>query len=305
MNKRDYYQILGVPRDASKEEIKKAFRKLALQYHPDKGGGDEAKFKEINEAYEVLSDDKKRAYYDRFGHQAGGYQTGKAGFEGFNPFSEEGFEGIHFDFSDINDRFGGFGDIFEMFFGKGFRSRARNVEIALTIDFREAIFGTTKDISLRVEDRQKNEKKLENIKIRIPAGIEDGQTIRLAGRGEVGADGSRGDLLVHIQVREDKRFKRQGANIITEKEIDMVDAALGTIIETETIDGKCKVKIPAGTQSGKLIRLSGKGATIMGTNKRGDHLIKILVKIPSHLTTKQRKLLEEFKQSSKPKYKFW
>jgi DnaJ-class molecular chaperone len=215
MHKKDYYEILGVKKDATKDEIKKAFRKLAIKYHPDKGDGDEAKFKEINEAYEVLSDDKKKTAYDQFGHNANasGAGFGQEG-QGFGGFNAQGFDGMGFDFSNFSSEGGGLNDIFEMFFGGGFRDATRNIEITITIDFVEAISGTTKEISLRVSNQQTGERKSETIKVKIPAGIDDGQTLRLAGRGEVGKDGSRGDVFVHVQIRPDKRFIREGANII-------------------------------------------------------------------------------------------
>lgn len=305
MYKKDYYEILGVKKDASKDEIKKAFRKLAIKYHPDKGDGDEAKFKEINEAYEVLSDDKKRAAYDQFGHNA---NANGAGFgqesQGFGGFGSQGFEGMDFDFSNFSSSGGGLNDIFEMFFGGGFHKGARNVEITMTIDFMEAILGVTKEISLRVADHQKGIRKSETVKVKIPAGVDDGQTVRVSGYGEVGKDGSKGDLFVHIQVRPDKRFAREGANIITEASIDMVDAALGCAIDAETINGKVKVKIPAGSQNGKIIRLSGKGTAILNSTRHGDHIIRLIVETPKNLNSKQKKLLEEFKKT-RPKYKFW
>lgn len=288
-NKSDYYEVLGVSKSANADEIKHAFRKQAVKYHPDKDGGDEAKFKEVNEAYEILKDSQKRAAYDQFGHAGVGAGPGAAGF------SQDGTYNVNFDGYDFSGM-GGLGDIFDMFF-RGGVTRARDVEVALTIDFEESFKGSTKELQLRVMDRRKNERVSENVKVKIPAGIDDGQSIRLSGRGEVAANGQRGDLYVHVSVRPDHRFIRQGANIVSNAEVDMADAALGTEITVETLDGKIKVKIPVGTQNGKLIRLSGRGMPIPGSTRRGDQLINVTVLTPTKLSTVQKKLLEQFKSS--------
>lgn len=306
MNKRDYYEVLGVPKGASQDEIKKAFRKKAVELHPDRGG-DEAKFKEVNEAYEVLKDDKKRQAYDQFGHAAGADQAGGGAYGGGNPF--EGFQGFGggqgFDGSGIHFDFGGGGlnDIFDMFFHGG-GNRTRDVEIALTIDFDEAVSGTTKEISLRVADRQKGGRKQEDVKIKIPAGIDNGQAIKLAGKGEVNSQGQRGDLYVRIQVRPDKRFKRDGHNIISQIKIDMVHAALGTDYPVETIEGEATLKIPPGTQPGKVFKMTGKGMPIVNSPEHGDHIVIVDVSVPTKLTNKQKELLQDFKKSTK-KHRFW
>lgn len=307
-NKRDYYEVLGVQKGASQEEIKKAFRKKAVELHPDKDSGDEAKFKEVNEAYEVLKDDQKRQAYDQFGHAAGANQAGGGPygggnpFEGFQGFGGQGFgqDGIHFDFGSGG---GGLNDIFDMFFTGG-RNRTRDVEIVLTIDFMDAVRGTTSELSLRVADHQNGGRKQENVKVKIPAGIDDGQAIKLAGKGEINQQGQRGDLYVRIQVRPDRRFERDGAHIISRITIDMADAALGTTIKIETISGTSTVKIPAGTQAGKIIKLTGKGMPVPGRDVHGDHLIVVNVDIPTKLSAKQKQLLEEFRGSSK-KHRFW
>jgi DnaJ-class molecular chaperone len=197
MDKRDYYEVLGVEKSATPEEIKKAFRKKAVELHPDRGG-DEAKFKELNEAYEVLSNEQKKQAYDQFGHAAGAEQAGGGNpfAGGGNPFAgAQGFEGMEFDFGG-----GGLNDIFDMFF-TGQRNRTRNVEISITIEFEEAVKGTTKTISLRVADSKDGGRKNEEVKIKIPAGIDDGQSIKMAGKGEINQNGDRGDLYVHIRVR--------------------------------------------------------------------------------------------------------
>ena len=300
MNKRDYYEVLGVDKSASADEIKRAFRKKAVELHPDRGG-DEEKFKELNEAYEVLKDGQKKAAYDQFGHAAGAHQAGGgnygAGAQGFDGFDFSQFTGGQAGFS-------GFEDLFGAFFS-GARNRPRDVEIAMTIDFREAIFGTTKDITLRVADNQKGERRQENVKVKIPAGIDDGQSIRLSGHGEVSANGAKGDLYVHVRVRPDKEFERQGTHIISHVTVDMVDAALGTTAEVTTLDGKVKVKIPAGTQHGKVLKLSGKGVPLVNNgSRRGDHLIEVLIEVPHKLSAKQKKLLEEYR-SAGGKKKLW
>lgn len=308
MNKRDYYEVLGVDKSASPDEIKKAFRKKAVELHPDKSSGDEAKFKEINEAYEVLKDEKKRQAYDQFGHAAGADQAGGGAYGGGNPF--EGFqgfqggqgfggEGIHFDFGGG----GGLHDIFDMFFNGG-GNRTRDVEIALTIDFDEAVKGGQKEISLRVADRQKGGRKQEDVKIKIPAGIDSGQAIKLSGKGEVNSQGQRGDLYVRIQVRPDKRFERDGHNIISKIKIDMIQAALGTDYPVETIAGEAILKIPPGTQPGKVFKMSDKGMPIINSDQHGDHIVIVEVGVPTKLSGKQKDLLKEFDESLK-KRRFW
>ena len=300
----DYYSTLGVGRGASEDEIKKAFRKKAIEHHPDRGG-DEEQFKEINEAYEVLKDDQKRATYDQYGHAAGAEQAGGP-FGGGAGQGPAGFEG--FDFSGFAGQggqagFSGFEDLFGAFFG-GARSRPRDVEVSMTIDFREAIFGVTKDITLRVADHQKGERVQEDIKVQIPAGIDDGQSIRVEGRGETNQQGAKGNLYVHIRVRPDKEFERQGSHIVSRVKVDMVDAALGTTAEVKTLDGKVKIKVPAGSQHGKVLRLSGKGVPVVNSTRRGDHLVEVLVEVPHKLSSKQKKALEDYRAAGS-KHKLW
>ncbi len=305
MNKRDYYEVLGVEKSASQDEIKKAFRKKAVELHPDRGG-DEAKFKELNEAYEVLKDEKKRQAYDQFGHAAGADQAGGGAyggggnpFEGFQGGQGFGGEGIHFDFGG-----GGLNDIFDMFFNGGGGNRTRDIEIALTIDFEEAVSGVTKEISLRVADHQGGGRKQEEVKIKIPAGIDNGQAIKLEGKGEVNAQGQRGDLYVRIQVRPDSRFERDGHDIVSRIKIDMIQAALGTDYPVETIEGEATLKIPPGTQPGKIFKMSGKGMPIINSDKNGDHIVVVDVGVPTKLSTKQKELLQDFEKTSK-KRRFW
>ena len=289
MSKRDYYEVLGVTKGASDDEIKKAYRKLAIKYHPDKNPGDKAaeeKFKEANEAYSVLSDKTKRSRYDQFGH------AGVGGDGGGNPFAG-GFGGagqsFNFDFGG-----GGFEDIINaMFGGGGFRAarRGRDYRTSITIDFEEAIFGATKTISVEGEQ----------IKLKIPAGIYDGQSIRLGGKGgeAPNADGQRGDLYVEVRVRAHKTLTREGELILSEVTIPMTDAVLGTEVDVQTVDGKITMKIPAGTQPGTNFKLSGHGAPRLGSNERGPHIVTINVEIPRNLNKKQKELIEEFAKAKK------
>jgi molecular chaperone DnaJ len=293
MSKRDYYEVLGVSKGASDDEIKKAFRKLAVKYHPDKNPGNkeaEAKFKEANEAYSVLSDKTKRARYDQFGHAGvGGAGAGDGGnpFAGFGGFGGQSF---NFDFGG-----GGLDDILGSIFGfgGGFRGtrRGRDYRTNTTIDFKEAIFGVTKTISVDGED----------VKLKIPAGIHDGQSIRLTGRGGPAPEqgGERGDLYVEVSVRADKHLTREGDLILSEVTISMVDAALGTEVDVETVDGTITMKVPAGTQPGTNFKLSGHGAPRLGSSERGPHIVTILVEIPKNLSRKQKELLQEFDKAKK------
>ena len=291
MSKRDYYEVLGVAKGASDDEIKKAFRKLAVKYHPDKNPGNkeaEEKFKEINEAYSVLSDKTKRSRYDQFGHAGVGGDGGGDPFAGFRGANGQSF---NFDFGGS-----GFEDILGSIFGfggGGFRGarRGRDYRTSITIDFEEAIFGTTKTIS--VDGNQ--------TKLKIPAGIYDGQSIRLAGKGGEAptADGQRGDLYVEVRVRAHKHLTREGDLILSDVTISMVDAVLGTEIDVETVDGKITMKVPAGTQPGTNFKLSGHGAPHLGSDQRGPHIVTVNVEIPKNLNKKQRELIEEFGKAKK------
>ena len=299
--KRDYYEILGVSKNASDDEIKKAYRKLAVKYHPDKNPGDkeaEAKFKEVSEAHEVLSDKQKRARYDQFGH------AGVGGGASGNPFGGQNGN-FNFNGQSFNFDFGGgspFDDILGSIFGFGGArnrrpTRGADLETSVTVDFAEAIFGTTKRVELDENT---------SIKIKIPAGIDDGMAIRLAGRGgEAPAGGTRGDLYVRVRVRPHKHLTREGNIILSEEVVDMADAALGIEIDVETIDGTVRMKIPAGTQSGTPFRLSGHGVPMRADGDRGPHIVTIIVKIPTKLSKKQKELLEEFRDPKNKKRGFW
>jgi len=362
MTKRDYYEVLGIPKGASDDEIKKAYRKAAVKYHPDKDGGDETKFKEVSEAYEVLKDGSKRQRYDQFGH-AGVGGNGGGGAPGGNPFGG-GFNGqnVNFDFGN-----GGFGDIFGQFFGGGAGRpsgprRGRDVEATLQLTFEEAVFGVEEKIELDMDDEcthchgttvepgyslktcptcrgagQVNrvmntifgpiqqaapcetcggtgkipekvcsvchgkgvERRKRTINLKIPAGIDDGATIRLNGHGEAIGKGQKGDLYVHIRVKAHKQFTREGDIILSEQHIGMIDATLGIEVEVETVDGKIIMKVPAGTQSGTDFKLSNHGVPHMKSDKRGPHIISIIVDTPTKLSKKQKDLLEEFQGNKK------
>ena len=303
MSKRDYYEVLGVEKNASDDEIKKAYRKLAIKYHPDKKSGDksaEEKFKEVSEAYEVLSDKQKRSRYDQFGHAGVGGNG--------NPFGAGGnpFEGGNFNFNGTNFNFdfsgGGLDDILGNLFGFGGgrrrASRGEDYETQVTITFEEAIFGTSK----KVTDPSSNK----DIKIKIPAGIDDGMAIRLAGKGgEAPSGGVRGDLYVRIRVKPHKHLTREGNIILSEEVVSMVDAALGCEIDVETVDGTVRMKVPAGTQSGTPFRLSGHGVQFRADGDRGPHIVTIIVETPKNLSKKQKELLEEFKNPKNKKRGFW
>ncbi len=308
MTKRDYYEILGLSKSASDDEIKKSFRKLAVKYHPDKNPGDkeaEAKFKEVGEAYEVLKDKQKRARYDQFGH-AGvgtGASSSRAGGNPFGGFGGTGTGGGNYNFNGQSFHFdfagGGLDDILGNIFGFGGGARARrpsrgqDFQTTTTIDFKEAIFGTTTTLDFENE----------TIKLKIPAGIQDGQSIRLQGKGGPAPQGGTpGDLYVQIRVRAHKHLTREGNIILSESTISMADAALGTEIEVETVDGTVTMKIPPGTQPGTNFKLSGHGAPFRADGDRGPHIVTINVEIPRKLTSKQREILEQYRSTKKH---FW
>ena len=300
---RDYYEILGVSKNASDDEIKKAYRKLAIKYHPDKNPGDkeaEAKFKEINEAHDVLSDKQKRARYDQFGRAGvGGAGFGGTGnpFGAGNPFGRAG--GFNYNGQTFNFEFGNggvFDDIIGNIFGFGAAGvrrprRGADYQVAVTLTFEEAIFGTTKTVNNNGSD----------LKVKIPAGIDDGMSVRLRGKGGPAPEGGSepGDLYVRVRVKPHKSLTREGAIILSEHTIDMVDAALGCEIEVLTVDGPVIMKVPAGTQSGTPFKLSGHGVPFRADGDRGPHIVTVLVETPKNLSRKQKELLEEFKKAKK------
>ena len=356
---KDYYAILGLQKGASDDEIKKAYRKKSKEWHPDKHKGEkgaEEKFKEINEAYEVLSDPKKKQTYDQFG------TTGGPGAGGFGGFDFSGFQGGQ-GYSDL-------GDIFENFFGggggrrQGGRSsnRGEDFEIEIVIDLADAVSGVQKTLSLermtscRTCDAKGYEKgssmksceecggtgqvvrtqqsffgvikqsivcptcqgagespekacptcsgegrtlSHDEVAIEIPAGIDDGQTLRIREQGNAGRRGAApGDLFVHVRVRVDKQFDRQGDDIHTVKHVSVLNAILGADITVETVQGPVQLKVPEGTQSGQILRIKGKGMPVVGSSRHGNHYTEVIVDIPKKLSKKERKLLEEWQKLS-------
>lgn len=347
----DYYDVLGVSRNANKEEIKKAYHNLAHKFHPDKTKGDDKKFKEINEAYQILSDDKKRAEYDTYGRTfSGGQGQGFNGFEGFDFGNAQGFG------FDIND-------IFENFFGgqtsaRTRTKRGRDISINLELAFEEAIFGTErrvlisktslcdkckgtgadspKDIekcpvcggSGRINETRRSFfgsftslrecskcagkgtipskkcsvcrgysvlNKQEEIAIRVPAGIENGEMIKLAGLGEAVAGGTTGDLYVKVYIAKHNLFRREGDNLAMNLDIKVSEALLGGEREIKTLDGIIKLKIPMGVDSGEILRVRGRGVP-RRNGGRGDLMIKISVKTPRKISSTAKRLIEELKK---------
>ena len=349
--KRDYYEVLGIGRNATDEEIKRAFRKLAFKYHPDHNHDDNAgeKFKEVNEAYEVLSDPDKRAAYDRFGHGGAEGLFGR-GFEGFD--------------------FGGFGDIFDAFFGGATTAtrqaprRGADLNYNISITFEEAAFGCQKEIkTLRTENcslcqgigskpgsqptrcpncngsgqvrrvqqsifgRFTNittcprchgegriitdpcpqcqgtgkEKHQRIISVKIPAGVDSDSQIRLKGESHAGTRGGpSGDLYITLAIKQHEFFQRDGDDVLYELPVNFAQAALGTEIEVPTLEGKTKLKIPAGSQNGIVFRLKNKGFPHLNRRGRGDQLVTLCVITPESLTKKQRKLLQELADTFEP-----
>lgn len=356
---KDYYDILGVSKNASSDEIKTAFRKKAHEHHPDKGG-DAEKFKEYNEAYQVLGNPEKRKQYDQFGSAFHNGQAGGANYGGFSGWQNGG--GFNMDFEDLSEMFGGFGDIFG-FGGANTRggakrqTRGRDLELNLNLDFKEAVFGLEKEIQFSKnitchhchgqghepgakvetcancrgtgkiarlqrtilgniqtqsvcphcdgEGKTYSQKCTQcggsgvhheqvKIKVRIPAGINNGESIRLSGQGEAGQKGApAGDLYLRVKISNHSKFVRDGYDIKTEETISIKQAIIGDKIDIETVNGPLKLKIPAGTQSGTVFKLKEKGIIKLHSRGVGDHFVKIIVKIPSNLSRKQKNLLEE------------
>lgn len=281
---KDYYEVLGIKKDASQDEIKKAFRKLAQKLHPDKPTGDEKKFKEINEAYSVLGNEQKRKQYDTFGSADGaqGFGGGQ-GFGGFD-FSgfQGGFNGQHADFD--------LGDIFNQFFGGGMRRtpKGQNITIDVTISFKESVFGTQKKISYF---KKRDSKKYE-FSVDLPAGIEDRQIMKVQGKGEPIEGGNPGDLLIIVHVEKHKNLVKEGAHLKTELSLKPTELLLGTTKEIEGVDRKIKIKIPERTHPGEVFKVKGEGVQYRA-NQRGDLFIIVSIDIPKKLDKKVKKLLEE------------
>lgn len=304
MATKDYYQTLGVNKSAGDEEIKRAYRKLAMKYHPDKNPNKkeaEERFKEINEAYAVLSDKEKRKQYDTYG--AEGFRqrfTQEDIFRGFD--FDEILSGLFGGRGRREFRYGGRGgfDFGDFFGGQGayqdmgrMPQKGEDILYELSISLEEAASGGEKRISYRKNG------KIEEVSVRIPRGIETGKKLRLVGKGMEGRRGSPpGDLYLQISVREHPVFTREGDDLIVEKEISFPEAVLGTTIEVPTLEGKKRVKVPPGTQSHTKMRLKGLGMPHFQKEGRGDEFVKVLVRVPKKMTEKGKKLVEELARES-------
>lgn len=353
--KKDYYETLGVDKKATKDDIKKAFHKLAHKFHPDKSSGDADKFKELSEAYSILSDDKKRAEYDSYGQTFGG--QGAGGFSGAQGF----------DFSQFQDAFnqqgGGFGfdmgDIFGDFFGGQGGQRGRDISIDLEISFKESVFGTKREVLLakvakcetcqgsgakpgtgletcktcngagRIHEitnsvfgqvtlqrtcktchgsgKVPKEKcstcqghgvyrRQEEVSINVPAGIDGGEMVRLTGEGEAVQGGPSGDLYVKIHVVPDRRYRKEGSNIVSDVSVKLSDALLGAEYKVETLDGTEAVTIPAGVTHGETLAIRGKGIPAGRSGKRGDFVVKVKINLPQKLSKTAKSLIEKLKE---------
>ena len=281
---RDYYEILGIDRGATPEEIKKAYRKLAVQYHPDKNPGDksaEEKFKEASNAYSVLSDPEKRRMYDIGGHE-GVHGTG---FEGYRTMDDI-FRNINLDDLFGRGGFGGFGDAFGDVFGQRRRTpppRGRDIRMNVSIPFAEAVLGSKQEMNVQGK----------RLTLTIPPGIQDGKTLRIRGHGESLGSGTSGDLLVTVSVQPHPTLTREGIDLLTDAKVPMTTAALGGSVRVQTLIGDIDLKIPSGAQPGQQFRLRGRGG-IDASGKKGDLTVRLVVEIPKSLSRKQRNLLKEF-----------
>lgn len=283
----DYYKLLGIEKSASQDEIKKAFRKMAQKLHPDKPGGDEKKFKEINEAYTVLGNPEKRKQYDTFGSADAG-QGGFGGGQGFGGFDFSGFQG---GFNGQNVDFD-IGDIFSQFFGGGMRRtpRGQNITVDVSISFKESIFGTTKTISFfKKKDSQKQE-----LTIDIPSGIEDKQMLKVPGKGEPIEDGKPGDLIVIVHVEKHPNLVKNGYHLETELKLKPTELILGTKKTIKGVDRDIEIKIPERTIPGEIFKVKGEGVKYNQTT-RGDLYIVISIEMPKKLDKQSKKLLEELR----------
>ena len=322
MAKRDYYEVLGVKKTATADEIKKAYRKLAMKLHPDRNPGNkqaEERFKEINEAYAVLSDKQKRAQYDQFGPSGFSQRYSQEDiFRGFD--ISDLFKDLGFSQNDVFSRifgggggrrakaqYGGFGDPFGGRGGQTYdfggtypggypdqdpmTSKGQDVEMELPLTFREAAMGGEKKVRFNRGNR------VEEIAVKIPAGIESGKKLRLSGKGMEGMRGtSAGDLYLKVNVGEDPTFKRDGSDITVDREVKLSEALLGTTVEVPTLDGSKHIKIPAGTQSHSRIRLKGFGLPRLQGGGKGDEYVRVIVKLPKTLNERQKKLVEEIRK---------
>lgn len=309
MSKKDFYQLLGVSKSASADEIKKAYRKLAMQYHPDKNQGNkkaEEKFKEISEAYEILSDEKQRQNYDNFGHAGvgGGNPFAGAGGPGGNPFGGFGARNGGPNADQFQDIFGDvFGDIFGQTgrnnpFGSGGKtktsrqqSRGSDLRYTLNISLEEAAVGCEKTVSFMRQIGPREE--AAKLSVTVPAGVKEGQRLKLSGEGDRPAQGVGGDLFVIIELQEHALFKRDEFDVILDLPVSYTDAILGTQVEIPTLFGKAEIKIPAGTHSGQVFRLKSKGFPKLGATGSGDMLVRVTVDTPAKVNPRQKEILEE------------
>jgi curved DNA-binding protein len=303
MEYKDYYKVLGVERNATPEEIKKIYRKLAMKYHPDRNKDNKAaeeKFKDINEAYEVLSDPKKRARYDQLGDSYSQWQNkgGNPGNFNWNDWASQGGQGSQVDMGDLNEMFGGgFSDFFSAIFGgmpTGSRRQTRSSARPLTyqqqveITLAEAFKGTQR--TFQVDNRK--------IEVKIPAGAKTGTKVRVAGGGPSSGSGQAGDLYLVVQVIPDNRFSLDGEDLTTEMKVDLFTAVLGGTVKVFTFAGDVTLTIPAGTQPGQVFRLTGRGMPHLKSPQTfGNLYVKMKVEIPKNLSTEQRELFEKLKDA--------
>ncbi len=308
MAKQDYYTLLGVSRSATDEEIKKAYRKLAIQYHPDRNPDDkksEDKFKEITEAYETLGDNKKREMYDKFGHTQGGNPFGGGAGGPFGGGAGGGFGRTYSGNNAGGDPFQDiFGDVFSEVFGAskgGPRARQRNqkgadLRYTLSITLEEAAAGCEKVISFLRNTGNKEENA--KLAVTVPAGVKDNQKLKLTGEGDGSSTGPSGDLYVILQIQEHSLFKREENDIVLELPVSYIDAILGTSLEVPTLTGRVLIKIPPGTHTGQALRLKGKGLPKMGGFGSGDMLIKVLIDTPQEVSAAEKELLNKLSQTA-------
>lgn len=352
---KNYYDVLGVPKGASKEDIKKAFYKLAAKYHPDKKGGDETKFKEVNEAYQVLSDEKKRKEYDTYGQTFNG--QGPMGGAGFGGFNAADFQDMQFDFGDLGDIFG---DMFGGGFGGPRTKRGRDISLEIDVTFKEAVFGTERNVLInkistcttchgtgakqgsemvtcttcngqgKVHEVKKTFmgnfqsirtcevcqgkgkipkerchdcrgagvlNKREEIHIEVPAGISNGEMIRMTGMGEAVSGGQTGDLYVKVHIQADKVWKREGNDLVIKHSIKLTDALVGVKQSIEGLDGPIDIDVPAGVSAGEVLRVKHRGVPhVHDKTKRGDILVKLDIAMPKKLSKKAMTLIEQMRE---------
>lgn len=302
----DYYKTLGVSRTATADEIKKAYRKLARKHHPD-AGGDEAKFKEINEAYEVLSDDKKRQLYDQYGTaNANQIPNGWGGGMG-DIFGQGGFSGSWSDILEsIRNGEGAFGGGWDFggFCGRASRSqKGQDLNVTLNVSFEDAFNGAEKRVTVRIPGKQESD----TLTVKIPAGAVDGGRLRLRGKGGLGQNGGeQGDLLITTKIEPHAHFTRDGADVVIDVPVTLAEAALGASVVVPAPDGtKVRVKVPAGTQDGAVLTIRGKGAPKLKGEGSGDLKIKVGLVVPKSMNEAQRKAMEDFMAATEEDVRAW